>query len=259
MSRQAIFPGDPFTPETSGLIASSPASFVLAYRPSYRARRLICIIYATGWNFTDKVPSIRLTPIRCHATKGQRGYGRLRPGRITSGASTPALRSLKRSLAFLERHDVRRLSSSANVLEQGSSHRVGPAQDEPGLARFLVHDPGSGVPDPVFGLSARARTPFLKQQVFEPEVIRALGIAYANACKSLNLIDRTDPQPNRLVRTVLARSIAPPQPIPVGYQLWERHATAGKTARSGASAPRRAGTNQSWRRLLASPLNQPII
>src|ERR1039458_1255471 len=118
MSRQAVFPDDPFTPETSGLIASSPASFVLAYRPSCRARRLICIIYATGWNFTDKVPSIRLTPIRCHATKGQRGYGRLRPGRITSGASTPALRSLKRSLAFLERHDVRRLSSSANVLEQ---------------------------------------------------------------------------------------------------------------------------------------------
>jgi len=30
MSRQAIFPGDPFTPETSGLIASSPASFVPA-------------------------------------------------------------------------------------------------------------------------------------------------------------------------------------------------------------------------------------
>src|ERR1039458_7842046 len=139
------------------------------------------------------------------------------------------------------------------------AQRVGPAQDEPGLARFLVRDPRGGVPDSFSCLSAWARTPFLRQQVFEPEVIRALGIAYANACKSLNLIDRTDPQPNRLVRTVLARSIAPPQPIPVGYQLWERHATAGKTARSGASAPRRAGTNQSWRRLLASPLNQPII
>ena len=36
-------------------------------------------------------------------------------------------------------------------------------------------------------------TPFLKGRVFEPEVTRAMGIAFENACKSLKLVDRSDP------------------------------------------------------------------
>jgi hypothetical protein len=52
MSRQAVFPGDPFTPQTSGLIASSPASFVLAYRPSGRQ------------NSTDARPKNSASPVK---------------------------------------------------------------------------------------------------------------------------------------------------------------------------------------------------
>lgn len=36
-------------------------------------------------------------------------------------------------------------------------------------------------------------TPFLKGKVFEPEVTRAMGIAFENACKSLKLVDKADP------------------------------------------------------------------
>lgn len=36
-------------------------------------------------------------------------------------------------------------------------------------------------------------SPFLTGRVFEPEVIRAMGIAFDNACKSLKLVDKTDP------------------------------------------------------------------
>ena len=36
-------------------------------------------------------------------------------------------------------------------------------------------------------------TPFLKHRVFEPEVTRAMGTAFENTCKSLKLLDRSDP------------------------------------------------------------------
>ena len=34
-------------------------------------------------------------------------------------------------------------------------------------------------------------TPFLKGEVFEPEIVRAMGIAFDNACKTLKLVDRS--------------------------------------------------------------------
>src|SRR5450830_995931 len=78
-----------------------------------------------------------------------------------------------------------------------------------------------------------------------------------------------EPVVDRLARTVRARSIAPTQPIPDDEDDPANHPAIinsrnamrqrGKTARSDASAPRTAGKNQSWRRLLAPPLNQPII
>lgn len=36
-------------------------------------------------------------------------------------------------------------------------------------------------------------TPFLKGQVFEPEITRAMGIAFENASKILKLVDRSNP------------------------------------------------------------------
>ena len=36
-------------------------------------------------------------------------------------------------------------------------------------------------------------TPYLNGQVFQPEVIQAMGIAFRNACESLKLIDKSDP------------------------------------------------------------------
>ena len=45
--------------------------------------------------------------------------------------------------------------------------------------------------------------PFLNRQAYEPEVTRAMGIAFENACKSLKLIDRTDP----LTKIVAAKII----------------------------------------------------
>ncbi len=43
-------------------------------------------------------------------------------------------------------------------------------------------------------------TPFLGQASFDPEVTRAMGIAFERACQSLKLADITDPM-TRLVAT----------------------------------------------------------
>src|SRR5690606_23954429 len=44
-----------------------------------------------------------------------------------------------------------------------------------------------------------------------------------------------------------------------GHRPEEPHATAENTARSGASAPPTTRSDHSWQRLLAPPLNQPIL
>jgi hypothetical protein len=36
-------------------------------------------------------------------------------------------------------------------------------------------------------------TPFLKDHAFEPEVTRAMGIAFEDACRLLRLLDKADP------------------------------------------------------------------
>ena len=45
-------------------------------------------------------------------------------------------------------------------------------------------------------------TPFLQGQAFQPEVTRAMGIAFDSACRSLRLSDKTD-----LATEVVARKI----------------------------------------------------
>ena len=44
-------------------------------------------------------------------------------------------------------------------------------------------------------------TPFLNGQVFEPNLTEAMNIAFENACKSLKLVDKSDP----LTRLVAAK------------------------------------------------------
>jgi hypothetical protein len=44
-----------------------------------------------------------------------------------------------------------------------------------------------------YGGSTLPITPFLQDYAFEPEVTRAMGIAFENACKSLRLSDIADP------------------------------------------------------------------
>lgn len=46
-------------------------------------------------------------------------------------------------------------------------------------------------------------TPYLKGQPFDPELVRAMGIAFENACKELGLVDRTDPITTLVARTVI--------------------------------------------------------
>ena len=43
------------------------------------------------------------------------------------------------------------------------------------------------------GATALPITPFLQDHAFEPEVTRAMGIAFEDACKLLRLPDATDP------------------------------------------------------------------
>ena len=45
-------------------------------------------------------------------------------------------------------------------------------------------------------------TPFLRNQAFEPDVIADMSVAFTDACKTLGLIDRTDP-----ITEVVARHI----------------------------------------------------
>jgi len=46
-------------------------------------------------------------------------------------------------------------------------------------------------------------TPFLNGHIFKPEVIQAMSFAFSNACKSLKLVDKTDP----LTKLVAAKII----------------------------------------------------
>ena len=46
-------------------------------------------------------------------------------------------------------------------------------------------------------------TPYLKGQPFDPELVKAMGIAFENACKELGLVDRTDPITSLVARTVI--------------------------------------------------------
>ena len=47
-------------------------------------------------------------------------------------------------------------------------------------------------------------TPFLKSRVFEPEVTRAMGIAFENTCKSIKLLDRSDPLNEIIAMRIIA-------------------------------------------------------
>jgi hypothetical protein len=47
--------------------------------------------------------------------------------------------------------------------------------------------------DAAIGGSALPITPFLHDHAFEPEVTRAMGIAFEEACRLLRLPDATDP------------------------------------------------------------------
>src|SRR5271167_3144791 len=89
-----------------------------------------------------------------------------------------------------------------------------------------------------------------------------------------NLVEHTQTAPanepivDRLVRAILSRRVTPAKPVldhetrshsrSAGRPPARSHANAENSARSGAFAPRKAETNQSWRSLLASPMNQPI-
>jgi len=46
-------------------------------------------------------------------------------------------------------------------------------------------------------------TPYLKGQPFDPDLVKAMGIAFENACKELGLVDRTDPLTSMVARTVI--------------------------------------------------------
>ena len=46
-------------------------------------------------------------------------------------------------------------------------------------------------------------TPFLRNQAFDPEAIRAMSAAFAKACASLGLSDRTDPMTELLARHII--------------------------------------------------------
>jgi hypothetical protein len=49
-------------------------------------------------------------------------------------------------------------------------------------------------------------TPFLKGQVFGPEAIRDMGIAFEKACRSLGLTDRTDPLTEAVAALVIEQA-----------------------------------------------------
>src|ERR1700675_4821629 len=76
-----------------------------------------------------------------------------------------------------------------------------------------------------------------------------------------------EPVVDCLVRAIVGRSVAPTQPVldhkddgaddPTIVDP-RSHATAGNTVQSDASEPATAKTNQPWRSLLASPVNQQI-
>jgi hypothetical protein len=54
------------------------------------------------------------------------------------------------------------------------------------------------------GKAAMPITPFLKGRVFEPNVTRAMGIAFENTCKSLKLVDRSDPLNQIIAMRIIA-------------------------------------------------------
>ena len=89
-----------------------------------------------------------------------------------------------------------------------------------------------------------------------------------------DLVEHPKPAPanepivDRLVRAIVARSIAPAQSVldhkhdgaddPPIVRPARSRARAGNTAQSDASEPETAKTNQPWRSLPAPPMNQPI-
>jgi enoyl-CoA hydratase/carnithine racemase len=46
-------------------------------------------------------------------------------------------------------------------------------------------------------------TPFLQNQAFDPEVIEEMSAAFADACKTLGLIDRADPITEIVARRII--------------------------------------------------------
>ena len=51
-------------------------------------------------------------------------------------------------------------------------------------------------------------TPFLKGEVFEPEIVRAMGVAFDSACKSLNVIDRSGPLGQYIAGNIIELAVA---------------------------------------------------
>jgi hypothetical protein len=46
-------------------------------------------------------------------------------------------------------------------------------------------------------------TPYLKGQAFDPEMVKAMGIAFERACGELKLVDRNDPITTLVAQTVI--------------------------------------------------------
>jgi hypothetical protein len=46
-------------------------------------------------------------------------------------------------------------------------------------------------------------TPFLAGQAFDPEVVRAMSVAFDNACRTLGLDKRTDPASEAVAKKII--------------------------------------------------------
>ncbi len=46
-------------------------------------------------------------------------------------------------------------------------------------------------------------TPFLKDQVFDPDLVRAMGVAFERACQLLHLADKSDPVTKIVARRII--------------------------------------------------------
>ncbi len=46
-------------------------------------------------------------------------------------------------------------------------------------------------------------TPFLAGTAFEPDVTRAMGVAFVDACASLGLLDRADPATELIAKKII--------------------------------------------------------